>query len=326
LKNIPNAIWITWESQRRSIELAKSFGAKLFVLQDIGFRPIRYLYLSLKTTLVVFEEKPRTIFAQNPSMILATLLCLIKKIFNFKLVVDRHSNFKFHKNQKLLKWRIFNFLSKFTVKHADLTIVTNEYLKKFVNSLGGNGYVLQDKIPELPFGERIKLEGEKNIVFISSFSEDEPIEQVINIANLINNKWFVYITGNYKKYKGKKLNLNKLPNNLKLTGFLSEKDYQSLLISSDCIIILTKQEYTLTCGAYESVALNKPFVATDSKAIKDYFKRGVVYSKSESHSIANAVQTVIANVDVLEKDIILLKKDLISDWNKRFYKLYQILS
>jgi len=76
--SIHETIWITWEKQRRSIELAKAFAAKLyvFILPEEGFLNsfYRYCLLSLKTTRTIVRIKPRVVFSQNTSIILASLL------------------------------------------------------------------------------------------------------------------------------------------------------------------------------------------------------------------------------------------------------------
>lgn len=313
-----DSIWITWERQRRSIELSKEFQTKLFEMPDMSSPYLRYLALSLKTLLVLVRESPKTVFAQNPSLILAFLLCCVKKIFKFRLVIDRHSNFKFDKNQKALKWRLFNFISNFTIRKADLTIVTNDYLLSYINKLGGNGYVLQDKLPELNLGSKKKLQGGKNVVFVSSFSDDEPLEEVIGAFRLLGKDWYLYITG--KKRNSKQIP-NKLSPNIILTGYLPDRDYQSLLLSCDVVLVLTKQEHTLTCGAYECVYLRKPFVASSTDAITKYFSKGVVYCEANRESIYHAIRRLILENDNLEREIKILKDDLIYDWKKRFNNL-----
>jgi glycosyltransferase involved in cell wall biosynthesis len=320
-------IWITWEVQRRSFELAKILGAKIYVLlePDVLQGLLRYTYLSIKTMLVVIKENPNIIFVQNPSMVLASLLSIFRRLFGYKLVVDRHSNFKFHTIQsKEIKWKIFHILSRYTIRKADLTIVTNEYLCDVVHKWGGRGFILQDKLPELILGEKIKLDGKKNIVFISTFSKDEPIAEVIDAAKMLNKDWILYITGKYDNYEKKYL-FHNLPPNIRLTNFLSEKDYQSLLVSADLLVVLTKGNYILNCGAYEAVTLLKPVVLSDTETIKDYFKQGVVFSKCDSPSIANAITKGIMDNDSLRKDISILKEELSRDWGKRFGRLLEII-
>lgn len=317
-----NSIWITWERQRRSIELANALNTKLYILESsIHFAP-RYIFLLLRTLLILIKEKPKIVFGQNPSIVLAALLCILKKIFDYKLIIDRHSNFKLATlDDKKVKWRIFHYLSKFSIRKADLTIVTNNFLHNLVNSWGGRGFILQDKLPELNLGSATRLNGEKNIVFISTFSNDEPIEEVIEASKKNNSNWIIYITGNYKNYKKKDSLLNNLPSNIRLTGFLPEKDYQSLLISADLLMVLTTAEHTLTCGAYEGVSISKPLIVSDTEAIRNYFYKGVVYTKPDSNSIATAIKNAVLNIEMLKKDIIELKGEISIDWNKRFNRL-----
>jgi len=320
-------IWITWEGQRRSLELANALQAKLFVLSDADnlVRPLRYFVLSIKTLFIILKEKPKIIFAQNPSMVLPTILSFFRIWLSYRLVVDRHSNFKFHTiRSKKVIWKIFHFLSRYTIRNADLTIVSNDYLCNIVNKWEGYGFVLQDKLPKMALGENIKLKGKKNIVFVATFSNDEPIAEIIGAAKLLNKEWIIYLTGKYDNFYNKKI-LTNLPENVRLTNFLSEKRYESLLLSSDLMVVLTKQEHTLNCGAYEGVAIGKPMILSDTDAIKSYFSKGVIYSKCDSISIATAIKEGILKSDEMRKDIKLLKKELLIKWEIRFNQLLDIM-
>jgi len=321
------SIWITWERQRRSLELAKALQAIIHILLPPDFFQglLRYPYLSIRTLLIVIKEAPDVVFVQNPSIVLTALLTAFKNLFSYKLVVDRHSNFKFDTiKSKRLKWKFFHYLSRYTIKNAELTIVTNDYLFDIVNKWGGHGFILQDKLPELAIGERIDLGGKKNIVVISTFAEDEPIIELLNVAKKLSEDCFFYITGSYDRYKKKYL-LDNLPVNIKPTGFLPEKMYQSLLISADLIVVLTKGEHVLNCGAYEAISLSQPLVLSDTKAIRNYFRKGVVFSKCDSNSIAAAITEGIRNNDFLKKEIVILKDEISNDWREKFNHLKKIV-
>jgi len=333
MKNLDNLnkIWITWENQRRSNELAKTFGAKLYILSNksipVDCRFIRYIYLGLKTLIIIIKEKPKLLFVQNPSIVLSVLSCTLKFFFNYILVIDRHSNFKLETIGSLrIKYRLFHYISKYTVKNADLTIVTNTFLASLVKSWNGKSYILQDKLPDLNRGNIVKLKGEKNIVFISSFSNDEPIREVITAAGLINERWVIYITGNYKKFNEKNLIQKKLPPNVIFTGFLSEKDYQSLLASVDIVMALTTQSHTLTCGAYEGVSMSKPLILSNTYALKKYFVKGAIFTNATQQNIAYAINQAIEKNEYLKKKIEELKVKLMVDWEKRFVKLSKVIS
>lgn len=322
------AIWVTWEKQRRSIELASVLGVEIHILTDNDRLPrfARYIFLSIRTMLLLICLKPQIVFAQNPSMILAFLLCISKDIFEFRLIIDRHSNFKFHTTtKKNLKWKIFHFLSKFTVKHAHLTVVTNQFLLETINSWGGTGYILQDKLPTMNLGEPIILNGEINIVYICSYSDDEPIEEVIESARTIPFNWTIYITGKIKTHRLPAR--HSIPNNIILTNYLSEKQYQDLLVSADLLLILTKQEHTLTCGAYEAISLLKPFIISDTKALREYFFSGAVYcdTSHSPESISGSIIKGIRNKKQLSLEIQELKNSIEKQWPIRLNQLVNLI-
>ena len=83
-------LWIAWESQRRSIELARKFNCVLYIFEYEGY--LRYPKCILKTLLILKKLKPEILFVQNPSMVLAALACSYKILSGVFLVVDRHSN------------------------------------------------------------------------------------------------------------------------------------------------------------------------------------------------------------------------------------------
>lgn len=313
------SFWITWEDHRRSRELAQALGATYVPITHPGPRVIRYPVLTFKTLLFLFKNKADLIFCQNPSIVLNTLLCIFKKVFRFRLVVDRHSNFKFSSvKSKNPKWILFHFLSDFTIKRSDLTIVTNAHLKNLVEKKGGRGFILQDKLPTLIHRVKQELKGKYNFVFICTFSEDEPIEQVISAARLIPRDHHIYITGEYKKYPAIEELKRTLPVNVTLTGFLPENEYQSLLYSSDVLIIITDQEYTLTCGAYEAVSLEKPMLLGNTQTIQEYFSQGAIYTNLNALEISACILQSITHFNQLGTEVVNLKKALLLDWSRRF--------
>src|SRR6056297_2216212 len=117
-------VWITWEKQRRSIELSKALDCDLYLFDFKG--KLRYPKCIYNTLKVLISTPGNTLFVQNPSMILASMACLFKFVSKKKVIVDRHTTFRINKERKAsLDWLIFDVLNKFTLKIADLNIVTN---------------------------------------------------------------------------------------------------------------------------------------------------------------------------------------------------------
>ena len=115
-----------------------------------------------------------------------------------------------------------------TIKNADMTIVSNKFLGRLVNKLGGKPFVLPDKLPDLVFTQKISLKGKKNILLPSSFGKDEPIKEVLDgIGHFEGQEIYLYITGNYKKLD--ESIAAQSPENVIFTGYLPEHDFINML-------------------------------------------------------------------------------------------------
>ncbi len=299
-------IWITWESQRRNREIAKRIGADLYEWDQIDRinNPIRkYTYGLFKTVILLLKVKPNIVFCQNPSIILSLFVCISAKLFPFEAVVDAHNAglFPLEGRSKILMG-----ISKLTQKLAFLTIVTNEALKVRVQKNGGTAFVLPDPIPEFAeIGKTYSLGHSFNTLFICSFAEDEPYENVFEAADILNDSYHIYVTGNYKK----KFDYPpaRLAGNITLLGFVPETEFTRFLHSVDITIDLTNRENCLVCGAYESVAAEKPMIISDTKSLRDYFDKGAVYTDNSADSIAQSIKIAKDNYSRLKEEIRVLK-------------------
>ena len=184
---------------------------------------------------------------------------------------------------------------------------------------------MPDKIPIIKKMNYKMKEGKYNLVYICTFSSDEPVSEVIEAARMLGSAYTVYITGNNKKYKFLGEEKISLPENVIFTGYLEDESYQRLISSCDIIIVLTTQEYTINCGAYEALAVDKPMIISNTKTLKDFFDSGVEYTDPNCHSICNAIKKVSENLDSRKKEIIELKKKLDKQWKIKNKKVENIL-
>lgn len=319
--------WIAWERQRRSETLARAFDAEYLPLVSRlpGF--LRYAVLAAQSVRLLVSRRHGVVYVQNPSVVLAAIACALRGPLDLFIVVDRHSNFELEtRSTRSLKWMVFHSLSRYSNAAADLTIVTNEFLKQTVEEDGGRAFVLQDKLPVLPVGRQdLGRQGPVGAV-ICTFSPDEPIDEVIRAANLVNSDVRLYITGKPKLSTGRSEMLRAASGRVKLTGFLPEADYASLIAGADFVVVLTTQEHTLVCGAYEAISLGKPMVLSDTVAIRQYFSRGAAYTDATAPSIARAIERVIESRAELEAAVIKQREWMQHDWNMRFDRLRAILA
>lgn len=311
-------IWITWETQRRSIELAKKFGCDLQLIEHKGI--MRYPLSILKTVSVISRERPDVLFVQNPSMILAALACICKLVFRYFLVIDRHTTFLLDKDYKNIPWVLmFQFLSRLTIRCADITVVTNSQLADMVKKLGGTPYILPDMLPSLSESGRIELKGKHNILMVSSFAADEPVQEVLTaMKDFIDDEVYLYITGNYKKLDKRVQGM--APSNVEFTGFLEEQDYINMLFSCDAIMVLTMASACMLCGCYEAVSAGRPLITSDKDVLRDYFTNAV-FVDNTVRSISAGIRDIIDNLDDYRIRIESLREKLTTHWEGMYVQL-----
>lgn len=305
-------IWLAWLHHRRNVELSRAFHAELYEFVWKGPPALRYSILSLRTVCLLFRKRPRIVFAQNPSLVLALLLAYCKSLLGFRLVVDTHNaGIQPMEGESSL----LNRLARTVIRKSDLTLVTNEALLEIVRSNHGNGYVLPDPIPAFQnvTPSPKALEGERNVLFVCSFSQDEPYDEAIGAARLLEPDTIVYVTGDYLKAG---LNSADLPRNVRLTGFVPEQDYVSLLVSADVVVDLTTRENCLVCGAYEAVAFEKPLVVSDTAALRRYFYKGTLYTRNSQREIAAHIRQALDERQVLSEQMRQMKQEISDQWSR----------
>lgn len=307
-------VWITWEKQRRNQGISSALGWELYDIVYNDCRVIRYLKSFVKTLSILKAEKPAFVAAQNPSIVLALMVVLLKFVFGYTCIIDAHNAglFPFEGRSKVL-----NFAARLIQRLSDWTIVTNSVLAEIVNK-NGKAIVLPDKIPYPPSVTRAaNLKGMVNLAFICSFSLDEPYHEVIEAARSIPDDIFIYITGKFKD----KLSEEEMPPNVKLLGFIPDNQYWDLISTVDGIMVLTTRDDCLVCGAYEAVALKKPMILSSTQAIKSYFHSGCIYTRPDSDEIQKAILQFIEAKARLSEEVVALEKKLRTEWEDSFSTL-----
>lgn len=306
-------IWITWETQRRNRTLSRELGARLFEFDLKANRYARYLIAFGKTLAVFIKERPAQIFVQNPSLVLSFIAVSYGQLLNIPVIVDAH-NAGVYPFDGRKEWA--NRIAVYIFRHAAFTIVTNEALAMHVRGRGGRPAIVPDPLPEFePQPAKRQLNGAFNVLFICSWATDEPYEEVIKAALLLDKTTCIYITGNSK---GREKNLGlAIPENIILTGYLSEENFVEMLFSSDIVMDLTTREDCLVCGAYEAVAAEKPLILSDTEALRQYFYKGVLYTDNTAQNLAELINKSIKNKDNLTCEILELKNQISTEWTTK---------
>ncbi len=312
--------WLSWECHRRSRELARAIGAELRERSVNLPRFVKYPFLLSAAVVDLVWQKPRVLFVQCPSVVLAAWACLLKRVLRYRLVIDNHNE---GVNPFNCTARWYRGLTAWIQRAADLNIVTNDALREIVERNGGRGYVLPDRIPDLPgFAGGEEVESDL-VVFICTYAPDEPYVAVIEAARCLEGRARIHITGNHRGVEAAVV--RRAPENVRFTGFLSEEEYVRLLSSAAVIVDLTRMDDCLVCGAYEAVALGKPLVTSDTRALRSYFSKGTVYAGSDPESVARSIQRALERRDELAEEMRTLRRELEESWNGQFQGLLDLV-
>lgn len=257
---------------------------------------------------MLLKERPGLVCCQNPSIVLSSFLVAIKKAAGFRVCVDAHNAGLFPaegRSPRLMR------MSAYIQRRSDLTLVTNRDLHEQVKTNQGRPFIIQDRIPDIPRTPPAALKGRHNILFICSYAEDEPYRLVFDAAHRLDSGVHIYVTGNYRK---KNIDPGLLPANVSLTGYIPEERYVEMLNSVDATIDLTEREGCLVCGAYESVAVEKPQILSDTRALRRYFHKGAVYTQHTAEGIRDSIHALLNNRERLKREARELKEQRSKEW------------
>jgi glycosyltransferase involved in cell wall biosynthesis len=274
--------WAPPSHTRRSYLFAKQLGIPL--VRVYALKPssalLRYLIQAVKTVMMLARYRPRLIFVQNPPIFAVLLAYLYCRLASAQFIVDSHSG------AFSPVWRWALPIHRFLSRRAIVTIVTNEYLHDLITEWGGRACIIRDIPSEFPLGRPAHLEYPFNLVMVSTYAVDEPLEALFDAAAALPEVGF-YVTGN--PARARKPLPSHLPPNVHLTGYLAEEDYYGLLRSAQVVMSLTTADHTMQRGACEAVWLGKPIVTSDWPLLKEFFHKGTLHVNNTSAGIYQAV-------------------------------------
>lgn len=285
----PDAIAVTWEDHRRTRELCDALGLQLHALTFDGGRWSRYLRLGTATLRLLASRRPRLVFVQNPSLVLALLVIVMRPFCGrYRILMDAHNEAVAPFTHTTWPIPIF---SRLAIRAVDVTIVTNSALADQVRAIGGRPQVLPDRLPTAPFrAEPLPAQTPMEVMVVATYAADEPISEIIEAARQLGSGFRFRFTG--RETRLPKEQRERLPANVLQTGFLDERAYWQLMADSHIVLDLTLKPNCLVCGAYEALAMMRPMILTGNDATVDLFGRVAVFpaDSSSAKDIAEAVR------------------------------------
>lgn len=317
---MPKKVWVTWEIQRRNRTLSARFDAELYEFVGLGRGLSRYVRSIAMTFAMLRRERPEYVFVQNPSIVLSAFMVIMARLLGFTVVVDEHNAGLFPQEGNS---RVLSFIAKCIGRWAHYVIVSNKYLVGVVDNWGGRALVLADPLPTFEsVGTSEKKQDERplELFLVCTWAADEPYQEVISAAAKSPHVR-VHISG---RYAGK-VDPSTIPANVVLEGFMADADFLARMRNADAVVVLTKRENCLNCGAYEAVALNKPMILSDHKALKEYFGSAAIYVDNSAPSIEKAFAQLPAVLSDMNRSAPLEHARISDEWQSQFNKVKQTL-
>jgi hypothetical protein len=214
----------------------------------------------------------------------------MKPFFSYRLFIDAHNEAitPFVHDSFFFRW-----LAKFNIRHANITIVTNNNLAREVISKGGHPFVLPDLLPTPPIHTvpiEVKSPPPYKLVLICTYAPDEPFMKVIEACSNID-QVRLYVTGRVPD----RIKHLASPPKLTFTGYIDEETYWMLLAEAHIIIDLTEMDNCLVCGAYESIALQKPLILSNNEASIATFNKNAIHVENDVPDIHKAILNIISD-------------------------------
>jgi glycosyltransferase involved in cell wall biosynthesis len=310
---------LTWMDQRRTQELCAGLQLELVVLKTPRRGPLRYLVLGARTVALLARRRARVLLVQNPSLILAALAVLLRSMLGYWLIVDAHNEAvePYINNQRWIR-----ALSRWVIRRSDLTIVSNRHLADLVQAWGGRSFTLPDRVPTPPPGVGSALGGPFNVVLIATHAPDEPVAQIFEAVR--GSDVQLYVTGNPGRLAPALA--ADLPPNVRLTGFLPDAEYWTLLRSADGIIDLTLMEDCLVSGAYEALAVGTPMLLSKNRASVELFGEAATFTDNTVPDIRRALGLLRSRNEKLKLAAELKRRELGERWSASARDLASVIN
>jgi glycosyltransferase involved in cell wall biosynthesis len=283
-------IFITWYPYcRRSDALGEQIGARSYLVHYLRFKapllaPVKYVLQTLRTAWILLRERPEGVLVANPPVVAPLVVWAGSVFLRYRYIVDAHSGAFQH-----ARWSWSLPLQRFLSRRAASTIVTNEAMAAAVREWGGTVLMVQDLALELnPEGPALRRE-RFHVVFICTYSVDEPVKEVLEAARMLGDVDFSFTGDPSYAPRGFR---GSLPDNVKLTGFIPDSEYLALLRGADAILVLTREDNTMQRGGYEAMALEKPLITSNWPLLRKVFAAGTVHVDNSAVQIAEAIRKV----------------------------------
>jgi hypothetical protein len=236
-----------------------------------------------RTWCVVRALPPRSVVVVMCPPVFAVVVAMAAAGRHRAVVVDAHSG-TFNDP----RWRWSHPILRWALRHVALVLVTNMAVADGFLSPRTPFLVVHDPMHPATVDADPPptwITTSPYVVFPTSGARDEPIAAVLAAARVLGGDPLVVMTGERSDKHGGPGAVG--------TGYLSGRDYRSVLHHAAAVLALTDREGTMQRAAYEALEVGLPIVCSDHEALRDALGDAATYCANEPGSIADAVAAAV---------------------------------
>lgn len=320
-------MFIVWHPfQQRAKVLSDAFGARpcwLFYSwekKNKFFKLLSYFLKSLVTLYLLIKKNPRRIFMQLPPVPLLYVASIYGRFSDSQLVFDGHNSlFCSH-------WARWPLVKRLLDAKGVVLLTHNEDISIIAERLGIHSMTLIDPLPahnvDSEIGLPASLEKGQYVIVPFSFSDDEPVEELLEAARLLPEQRFAVT---WFKEKAISKVSSTIPDNIVFTGFLDLDVYQSLFSNALCALALTTRDGTQPSVATEAIGFGVPLVVSDIGTTRKLYDKWPIYVDNDAEGIVSGIARVKANVSDIKARMQSLHERINDMHQKQFVSLQELL-
>ncbi|WP_299033005.1 glycosyltransferase [uncultured Pseudokineococcus sp.] len=322
----PTVLHVTWQRHGgRAAEISAALGGEPLHVHPAtrGSRRraalTRYALSTATTAWALARRRPRAVVVTNPPLVPGLLAAAWSALARRPFVLDSHTSSFGVKGNEVAR-RLLP-LHRWLARRAAGVMVTTDEWVEVVGSWGGRGVIVHEAPPtraalpsraDAPPGARVRA------VFVCVFSDDEPVEAVVEAAALLP-EVDVAVTGDPARCpEGLR---ERATSNVDFVGFLGGDAYAELLAGCDVVIALTTEPTSIMRAAYEAVYASRSLVVSDWPALRQTFP-GAAFSDNTARSLADAVVEASQRTDAERDEALVLQQQR---WEEQVGRLRALL-
>lgn len=329
LERATQQVFVAWMSfQRRQLSMAPLFGFEsvfLPVAQTFRvLRPFQYIWHTVKTLSLLRTKRPEVIWVQLPQVPLLTAALWYRRFFDkrVRIIADCHNRIL---NPPWNKWpRVAAHLNA-----CDAVLVHNHMVLPKVKAMGIHQNILrilEDPPAVIHHGRTLAVSFPRPwVLFLASFSPDEPIEELFEAAKLAPDIHFV-LAGDANRASGRH-KLSGYPKNVILPGYLTGETLDAAITTTDAVLALTKLSDAQLSSAAEAIGAGRPMVLSDTPVTRDmYHKGGVFVDTYDPKSIVEGCRVAIEEGARLAAESLALRDERYARWLSQAESIKKLLA